>query len=139
MPLLVRGPGVPAGRTLPHLVANIDLAPTLAELAQIAVPPTVDGRSLLPLLRADPPGVESWRADFLIEHYRSNRDGLPSYEALRTQNQVYVRYETSEFEFYDLRDDPFQIDSPRALDPTLRSQLSARLAALAACKGASCR
>ena len=68
VPLLVRGPGVPARRALPHLAANIDLAPTFAALAAAAVPDFVDGRSLVPLLGQQPPAVDSWRHALLLEH-----------------------------------------------------------------------
>ena len=53
VPLLVRGPGVPAGRVVEELALNVDLAPTFAELAGVAAPDFVDGRSLVPLLRGD--------------------------------------------------------------------------------------
>ncbi|MDP9412200.1 MAG: sulfatase [Actinomycetota bacterium] len=70
VPLIVRGPGVPEGETLPHLVLNNDLAPTFADLAGAAGepgPPFVDGRSLAPLLDEDPPAEEDWRSAFLVE------------------------------------------------------------------------
>src|SRR5829696_5891255 len=41
VPLLVRGPGVPAGTAVDSLALNVDLAPTLAELASVPVPPFV--------------------------------------------------------------------------------------------------
>src|SRR5215216_5775766 len=46
VPLIVRGPGVPEGETLPHMVLNNDLAPTFADLAGAEPPSFVDGRSL---------------------------------------------------------------------------------------------
>src|SRR6185503_12667168 len=49
VPLLVRGPGVPAGVSLAHDVSNVDLAPTFAELGQAQAPGFIDGRSLVPL------------------------------------------------------------------------------------------
>jgi arylsulfatase A-like enzyme len=39
IPLYVRGPGVPAGRTLRHKVLNLDFAPTFAELGGAEPPP----------------------------------------------------------------------------------------------------
>ncbi len=66
--MVVRGPGVPAGRTLEHLTGNIDLAPTWAGIAGIAPPDFVDGRSLLPLLGDNPPATSEWRQCFLLEH-----------------------------------------------------------------------
>jgi arylsulfatase A-like enzyme len=68
VPLIVRGPAVPAGRTHPELVGNPDLAPTFAALAGVSPPPFVDGRSLLPLLRTGPV-PNRWRQAFLVEHW----------------------------------------------------------------------
>ncbi len=50
VPLIVRGPGVPARHAVDHLAVEIDLAPTLAGLGGAAVPHFADGRSLVPLL-----------------------------------------------------------------------------------------
>ncbi len=67
VPLLVRGPGVPEGKTLDHMVLNNDLAPTFADLAGAETPSFVDGRSLKPLLKDDPPPPEDWRQRFALE------------------------------------------------------------------------
>ena len=67
VPLIVRGPGVPEGRTLPHMVLNNDLAPTFADLAGARTPSFVDGRSLKPLLKDDPIPVKDWRQRFVVE------------------------------------------------------------------------
>lgn len=68
VPFFVRGPGVPAGRTVEHLAANIDLAPTFADLAGVPAPDFVDGRSLVPLWQPDPPAESAWRRALLLEH-----------------------------------------------------------------------
>jgi N-acetylglucosamine-6-sulfatase len=67
VPLIVRGPGVPEGGTLQHMVLNNDLAPTFADLAGAKTPPFVDGRSLVPLLGKNPPPIEDWRQRFVVE------------------------------------------------------------------------
>jgi N-acetylglucosamine-6-sulfatase len=67
VPLIVRGPGVPGGRTLHHMVLNNDLAPTFADLEGARTPAFVDGRSLVPLLDDDPPPIEDWRQRFVLE------------------------------------------------------------------------
>lgn len=65
VPLMIRGPGVPAGRVIDALTANLDFAPTFAALAGVTPPDWVDGRSLLPLFTdAAPP----WRQALLLEH-----------------------------------------------------------------------
>ena len=67
VPLVVRGPGVPEGERLPHVVLNNDLAPTFADLAGVDAPGFVDGRSLEPLLDGTPAPEEDWRQRFLVE------------------------------------------------------------------------
>ncbi len=135
VPFMVRGPGVPAGRTLSQPVLNIDLAPTFAELARVPIPDSVDGRSLLPLLRGDAPGLERWRSDFLVEHFSS---GVTS--AVRTPDVLYAELESNETELYDMAKDPYQLESQhRKAERTMLEPVSRRIAALAACRGASCR
>jgi arylsulfatase A-like enzyme len=140
VPLLVRGPGV-ARATLPHDVSNIDLAPTFAELAQVQAPGFVDGRSLVPLLGGSPTPASNWRQDLLLEHEPVDSNGLPSWSAVRNSREIYVDYPAvSEEEYYDLINDPYQLDSKhRALDGARKAQLRARLRQLQECAGASCR
>lgn len=67
VPMVIRGPGIAAGAVNHELVANIDLAPTFAAIAGAAVPDFVDGRSIMPLLSANPP--TAWRQSFAVEHF----------------------------------------------------------------------
>src|ERR687894_2566018 len=76
IPLIVRGPGVPEGRALQHMVLNNDLAPTFADLAGARTPSFVDGRSFAPLLRDDPTPLQDWRKRFIIESV-AERSGVP--------------------------------------------------------------
>jgi N-acetylglucosamine-6-sulfatase len=80
VPLIMRGPGVPAGLRDPRPVANIDLAPTIMDAADAQPQRVLDGRSLFGLL-ADP-GVW-WGRDILIENGRGAND-VPPYRAIRT-------------------------------------------------------
>jgi N-acetylglucosamine-6-sulfatase len=66
--MIVRGPGVPAGVTLGHLTGNVDLAPTWAELAGAKAADFCDGRSLVPLMRTNPPALNQWRQAFSFEY-----------------------------------------------------------------------
>lgn len=132
IPLIVRGPGVPAGRT-DAFALTIDLAPTLLELAGAPLPDSIDGRSLVPFLRGRPPST--WRTDVLISNWGEG----PSY-TLRTADWMYNHQDTEEFELYDMRQDPYQVKNLyRTADPALIASLRQRLASLVACRGASCR
>ncbi|MGH2436121.1 MAG: sulfatase/phosphatase domain-containing protein, partial [bacterium] len=147
VPLIVFGPGVPAGRTVELLAMNIDLAPTWVAIAGVSPPSFVDGRSLLPVLSAAPPRQDRWRQMVLIEHYTPARAGrttraaaIPEYHALRVKDFSYVEYATGERELYDLRRDPYQLQNIyQSADQNFVSALSARLAALKQCVGATCR
>ncbi len=76
IPLIVRGPGVPEGRTLHQMVLTNDFAPTFADLAGAKTPSFVDGRSFKPLLTDDPTPPEDWRKRFVIESV-AERGGVP--------------------------------------------------------------
>jgi N-acetylglucosamine-6-sulfatase len=68
VPLLVRGPGIPAGAHVDALAGNVDLAPTFEAMAGVRPPSATDGSSLLDLAR-DPAKSADWgRTAFLIEH-----------------------------------------------------------------------
>jgi len=48
VPLLIRGPGIPAGAATKELVSNVDIVPTILDIADASAGVTQDGRSLLP-------------------------------------------------------------------------------------------
>jgi arylsulfatase A-like enzyme len=108
VPFAVRYPPLaPAGRVESRPVANIDIAATMYELAGLAVPPEVDGRSLVPLLR----GEGSWREDLLIEGW-----GGPPYAGIRTTRYYYIETQGDRPELYDLENDPYLLEN-RATHP----------------------
>ena len=53
VPLMLRFPGLPGGRRIDSVVSTLDLAPTILELVGSPVPSSMEGRSLLPLLRGE--------------------------------------------------------------------------------------
>ena len=138
VPLMVRGPGVPAGAVRDQLVINNDLAPTIADLAGTSTPAFVDGSSFAPLLGDSPPS--SWRRAFLAEGWPAGGTTVPTNKGVRTQSHMYVEYETGERELYDLVADPYQLQSkPRAGNEQLYTTLQSRLDALRDCSGEGCR
>ena len=144
VPLMVRGPGVPAGRVLDHRVLNNDLAPTFARLAGVTPPSFVDGKSMVPLMDSSPPTVSNWRTGVLTENWRTEGVGGPSdaptYKAIRTKSFLWVRYVNGERELYDMRNDPYQLQSRDPKDnQRLVRRLNSQLDKLATCDRAGCR
>lgn len=92
VPLLVVDPRAPEGRRgarCASMALNVDLAPTLLDLAGVTVPPAQQGRSLLPLLAGDEPA--DWRRSFFYEHRLVNAR-IPRSEGLRTERFTYLRW-----------------------------------------------
>ncbi|GAA0409762.1 hypothetical protein Acor_36120 [Acrocarpospora corrugata] len=139
VPMIARGPGIPAGRTSDVLGSSIDFAPTFADLAGVRLPEFCEGRSLRPILHGQP---TAWRDAVLVEfvHPDYADSAPPTYKVLRTAQHSYVEYETGETQLYDLAHDPYQLRNIAAdADPALLYQLASRLGTLHRCQGASCR
>jgi arylsulfatase A-like enzyme len=141
VPLLMRGPGIPAGKRVDEIASNADLAPTILDAAGIEPPTAVDGRSLLPAAQHP----RRLRGRELLIEQRSGDDDVEAngvfYTALRNARYTYVSNSTGETELYDLESDPFQLSNQVANPAYDRAEavLAARLAALARCSGPSCR
>ncbi|SHF57766.1 Arylsulfatase A [Jatrophihabitans endophyticus] len=145
VPLVVSGPGIPAGATSHAMVENIDLAPTFLDLAGVHVPATMDGHSVVPLLRGK---SVPWRTRALVEHHGvGNHPGdpdtqpigagyPPTYDSLRGPDWTYVRYSDGEREYYDRATDPWENDNlAGSLTPARRAELNRQLTALTSCHG----
>lgn len=117
MPLLMRYPKViKAGTVRDEFALNIDVAPTLLELAGVSAPAvnqgrSAPGRSLVSVLKG---GGTGWRNSFLIEYYSDRvfpRIRQMGYKAVRTERWKYIHYFELEGmdELYDLKADPFEM------------------------------
>ena len=134
VPLLIRGGGFPPGKTANQYAANIDLAPTIVDLAGASAGRVMDGRSLLPLARDS--SIAPNR-DILVETL--------TYQAVRNSSFLYVEHGTGEQELYDMRSgtpnyDPYQLQSRHAEQSysQIKGQLATQLNGLRTCSGASC-
>ena len=104
IPLLMRyPPRVPRGRVCEELVLNIDLAPTVVELAGLAVPAGMQGASWLPLL-AGAPGRHA-----ILYEYFAEEGPVPTTLAVRTRDWKLITFPLDPGlpeELYDLQADP---------------------------------
>jgi arylsulfatase A-like enzyme len=120
VPMIVRLPGeIPPGTVSRALVSNIDLAPTIADLAGASF--SADGVSMRPLL-IDP--SSSVRDAVLLEHLRAVIP-VPTYCGVRTSTFTFVHYVTGEEELYDLVRDPHQLRNVASVRPNKAAQLRA--------------
>jgi N-acetylglucosamine-6-sulfatase len=146
VPLIVTGPRVWKGRTLGQMTENVDLRPTFAQLAGARTPASVDGRSLVALLRGTPP--PNWRREILVEHHGRVLDAgdpdlptrgagnPPGYEAIRKPGSLYVEYKGGEREYYELTRDPFELHNIAAgLSPAHALALHRTLLGIEGCRG----
>jgi arylsulfatase A-like enzyme len=130
VPLEMRGPGIPQGVSVDPLVINADLAATIVDAANAAPGLTLDGRSLIPVARN--PAIER-RRQLLVEE--------PSFAAIRTERYIYAEHDTGEQELYDLKLDPYELQSSHD-DPayaSVKARLANRLHRLQSCTGSGCR
>jgi arylsulfatase A-like enzyme len=92
VPLIVHDPHLPKarrGKLVEAMALNIDIAPTLLDLAGLATPKDVQGRSIVPLVKGESPA--DWRTDFFYEHL-FERANIPKSEGVRTERYAYVRW-----------------------------------------------
>ena len=167
VPFLVSGPGIRSGIHIKELTGNIDIAPTIAELAGASAPSFVDGRSLIPFLFDQP--VSQWRQAYLlqralipagekdndsaeesqasgepsglIEPPDSSYDNVPlAYNGLRTQQYTYLEFYNGVVQIFDLNKDPYEVNNfVKTAYPALLEKLHLWLAKLKNCAADLCR
>jgi len=164
LPLLIRGPGIKAGTSTGELAANVDIAPTILELAGAKADKSIDGRSLVPFTRD--PSLRS-RRPILFESFvetndveangeppaqrarRDSGDGANAsiiappkdYLGIRLGPYKYIEWPSGEKEMYDITKDPYELNNivrVRNLSP-IRAFLHAQLVRLESCVGRRCQ
>lgn len=107
VPLLVYGPpSLGQGRVLEEVIQNIDIAPTILEMAGIKKPSQMQGQSFLPILQAK---KTAWRNQAFYEYYwEFSFPQTPTTFGVRRGNYKFIFYHGiwDNFEFYDLSTDP---------------------------------
>jgi len=169
MPLLIRGPGIKPGSATGELASNVDLAPTILELANASADKSIDGRSLVPYM-VDP--TLRTRRPILFESFVETNDvnaqggvtlaGRPGtsarpkgsdeasasivappkdYIGMRLGPYKYIEWPNGEKELYDINKDPFELNN-KVRDSNLfpiRAFLQKELRRLAECSGRGCQ
>ena len=139
LPLLIRGPGIKPGSSTGELAGNIDIAPTILELAGAQADKSIDGRSLVPYL-LDPtlrtPPAAPLRVLRRDQRRRSataapaavrpgpapgrgrRREASASivappkdYVGIRLGPYKYIEWPSGEKELYDITKDPYELNN----------------------------
>ncbi len=167
LPFLMRGPGIKPGTSTGELAANVDIAPTILELAGVTPDKSVDGTSLVPFFRD--PSLRT-RRPILFESFVETNDveanGEPTaqrarvkelkrrrgasasiiappkdYEGIRLGPYKYIEWPDGEKELYDITKDPYELNNIVRVPNffPIRAYLHAELVRLENCVGRTCR
>jgi arylsulfatase A-like enzyme len=133
MPFLVRWPaGIKAGSVAGAMALNIDFAPTFLEAAGLRVPPDMQGRSLLPVLRGKTP--PDWRTSMYYRYYHDPGDhNTAAHYGIRTLTHKLIYFwKKDQWELFDLEHDPFEMHNlyGQPGHETITANLKAELARL---------
>ncbi|HEU4392171.1 MAG TPA: sulfatase [Solirubrobacterales bacterium] len=169
LPLLIRGPGIKPGTATGELAGNIDLAPTILELAHAAPDKSIDGRSLVPYmidpsLRTRRPLLfESFVETADVEQQGGQPLGTPragtsgagrgdgastsivappkDYLGIRLGPYKYIEWPSGEKELYDVNKDPYELNNEirDGNFAPIRAFLHSQLVRLEACVGRGCQ
>ena len=96
-PLVITGPGIPAGKRSGAMVYLFDLFPTVAEMCGVELPDGVDGKSVVPVMA----GKQEKVRDVVFGAYRQFQ------RCVRTDSWKLIRYpHINRTQLFDLKADP---------------------------------
>ncbi len=124
VPMIIYDPRQPQssrGKVLEEMVLNVDVAPTILDLAGVNIPERYQGKSLTAFYKGHP---EDWRSSIFCEHRLEGNPLLLKTECFRDETWKFIRYEDHpEFvELYNLKEDPNEINN-LAFDKKYRSKI----------------
>ncbi|HEX5983634.1 MAG TPA: sulfatase [Solirubrobacterales bacterium] len=162
LPFLIRGPGIRPGTKTGELAANIDVAPTLLDLADVEPTKSIDGRSLVPFLE-DPEArtrrpilFESFVETNDVEANGALRSGAgrggneasasllappKDYAGIRLGPWKYIAWPSGEKEMYNINRDPHELNSLHRVPNffPIRNFLHREMKRLIDCVGRECQ
>ena len=133
VPLMATGPGVNGQRFGNHLIAHLDICPTILELGGATIPASVDGKSFASLIGQPSSSNEAtWQRSIMIENWADKYligSLFPiTYTAERYYDEIYVAWANGQREYYDLSLDPYQLDNQyESQTAATKSQLASSL------------
>jgi arylsulfatase A-like enzyme len=116
IPLIFSGPKIPSGKRVGQLVMNLDLAPTILEYLNLPIPPSFQGRSVMPAFEG------KTLRDFVYLEIAKRPDNFSKLTvdwekypetqwAIRTMNEKLIWSSDGKHEFYDLSHDPLELNN----------------------------
>ena len=127
MPFVIRWPGTIKPNSKPTaLIQNIDYAPTFLEIAGLAPPDEVQGKSIVPVLKDT---TKQLRDALYYAYYELGEHAVPQHFGVRTQtHKLFYLPQTDEWQLFDLKADPLEMNNvyDQANSATVQSQLHAR-------------
>ena len=113
MPFIIRYPGkIKPGTIVDDIVSNIDFAPTLLDMVNVAIPDDVQGKSFFSNLKGET--SEDWRQSMYYHYYE-----YPYYHRVQPHygirnkryKLIHYYYNIDVWEFYDLKNDPNEMNN----------------------------
>lgn len=132
-PFVIRYPGViQAGTSINQHVLNIDWAPTLLEIAGVKIPEDIQGKSFLPVLKANGQNVNTRKASYYHYYEFPQPHHVYPHFGLRTERYKLIRFYGGKdsWELYDLQRDPHELhnlyeeDGQKKLIADLKEELN---------------
>ncbi len=125
VPLMLRGPGIPAGHRVPGLVQLTDVLPTVVELAGVPVPEGVEGKSLVGTWSRGE-SIDARRLAYAEADHRNDQDDILRMVRLGTVKLIHNRM-TRQSRLFDLGRDPRETEDLAEEDPETHRVLEAAL------------